>query len=289
MAVRIAGQDGQAHVVGGLDDLLIAEAAAANTPLVGHTLGELRLRERFHVTVAGVWERGRYIVGGPSVEIRQDSVLLLSGTTEELAAYDREVHTRHPTPAHVIIVGGGRVGRATSRNLREFGIDHVIVEQFAERVRDRSRLVQGDAADPAVLAEAGIGRAASLAVTTRSDDVNIYVTLQSRHLRPDLQILSRATHERNVATLYRAGADAVLSYFPMEANAIFGVLHRGNLLLLAEGLDLFTVTVPRQLVGKSIAESRLRQRTGCNVLAVAPPAAPHGRRIPPPRCCQTDR
>jgi Trk K+ transport system NAD-binding subunit len=271
MAVRIAGQDGQSHVVGGLDDLLVAEASAANTSLVGHTLGQLRLRERLNVTVAGVWERGRYIVGAPDVEIKNDSVLLLSGTREELAAYDREVQTRRSAPAPAIIVGGGRVGRATARSLRELGIDHVLIEEHADRVRDRSHLVHGDATDPAVLAEAGIARAGSLAVTTRDDDVNVYVTLQCRQIRPDLQILSRVTHERNVPTLYQAGADVVLSYFPMEANAIFGVLHRGNLLLLAEGLDLFTVAVPRALAGRSIAASRLRQKTGCNVLAVREP------------------
>lgn len=270
LAVRIAGQDGQTHVVGHLDDLLIAEAAAANTALVGRTLGELRLRERLHVTVAGVWERGRYVVGAPDVEVHDDTVLLLAGTREELAAYDRDVQNRRPPPAHAVVIGGGRVGRATSRHLADLGIPHTVVEQFPDRVRDPDRLVTGDASDPAVLERAGLARASSLAVTTRDDDVNVYVTLQCRQLRPDLQILSRVTHERNVATLYQAGADVVLSYFPMEANAIFGVLQRGNLLLLAEGLDLFTVPVPRELAGRTIADSRLRQTTGCNVLAVRP-------------------
>ena len=37
MALRIAGQDGRTHVVAQLDELLVAEAAAANTSLVGHT------------------------------------------------------------------------------------------------------------------------------------------------------------------------------------------------------------------------------------------------------------
>jgi voltage-gated potassium channel len=268
LAVRIAGQDGQTRVVGNLDDLLIAEASAAHTSLVGHTLGELRLRERLSVTVAGVWQRGRYLVGAPDVLIQQDSVLLLSGSAAELAAYDREIPAHRPKPAHAVVVGGGRVGRATARALGEFGIGHTIIDQRDDRVRDQTHLVRGDALDPSVLTAAGLDRAASVAVTTREDDINVYVTLQCRQLRPDMQILSRVTHERNVSTLYQAGADLVLSYFPMEANAIFGVLHRGNLLLLAEGLDLFTVDVPPALAGTSISDSRLRQRTGCNVLAV---------------------
>ena len=285
LAVRIAGQDGFTHVVGQLDDLLLAEASTANTAFVGHTLGALGLRERLGVSVAGVWERGRYVIGAPDVEVRQGSVLLLAGSASELAAYDREVRPNRQPVAHAIVIGGGRVGRSTSRALTERGIAHTIVEQTADRIRDSRLVVVGDAADPAVLERAGIARASSLAITTRDDDVNVFVTLLCRQLRPDAQILARATHERNIPTLYQAGADVVLSYFPMEANAIFGVLRQGNLLLLAEGLDVFTVPVPPALAGQTIAKSRMRQTTGCNVLAVRPangPARPADPTMPLP-------
>ncbi len=271
MAVRIAGQDGQTHVVEQLDDIQIAEAAAANTPLVGRTLREIALRERLNVAVVGVWARGRYVVGTPDVEIGQDSVLLLSGTRADLAAYDRDIRANRPTPAFALVVGGGSVGRATSRSLTAIGIENRMIELSDVHLRDRSHVIIGDATDPEVLHAAGIERADSVAITTRDDDVNVYVTLQCRLLRPDIQILSRATFERNVSTLYQAGADVVQSYFPVEANAIFGVLRRGNLLLLAEGLDLFTVTVPRALVAVTIADARLRQTTGCTLLAMRPP------------------
>ena len=283
MALRIAGQDGRTHTVAQLDDLLVAEAAAANTPLVGRTLLDLKLRDRFNVNVAGVWERGRYIIGTPEVEVRPDTVLLLSGTKADLEAYDREMQANRTPPQHAIIVGGGSVGRAVSRSLFDLNIGQQIIEQHADHVRDPTHMFIGDAAEAHVLLQAGIDRADSIAITTRDDDVNVQVTLVCRWLRPDVQILSRATHERNVSTLYRAGADVVVSYFPMEANAIFGVLQKGNLLLLAEGLDVFTVGVPAALAGKSIADSQLRQKTGCNVLAVreaggtarvADPAAP---------------
>ena len=49
-------------------------------------------------------------------------------------------------------------------------------------------------------------------VTTHDDDINVYLTLYCRRLGPDLQIISRANLDRNVSTLHRAGADAVLSY-----------------------------------------------------------------------------
>jgi K+/H+ antiporter YhaU regulatory subunit KhtT len=54
----------------------------------------------------------------------------------------------------------------------------------------------------------------------------------------------------------------------MEATAIFEIVRRGNVLLLAEGLEVFTVPVPAPLVGQSIVKGRIREDTGCNVFAV---------------------
>jgi len=162
------------------------------------------------------------------------------------------------------------VGRATSRYLTAAGIDHRVIERSADRLApdDWSRYVIGDATDPEVLRAAGIERATSIAVTTHDDHVNVYLTLYCRSTYPGVQILSRATAEQNAPTLRRAGADSVLSYVPMEATAIFGILHRGNLVLLDEGLEVFAAPVPAALVGKPIADSMLREDTGCNVFAI---------------------
>jgi voltage-gated potassium channel len=221
-----------------------------------------------NVNVIGLIERGRYAGAATETVVTEDTVLLLSGTRAALDAYDREVRQATQTSAFAVIIGGGRVGRATSRSLIDDGVEHRVIERIVDRVRDRSRYVIGDATDPEILKEAGLDRAASIAVTTHDDDVNVYLTLYCRRVRPDVQILSRATLEHNVSTLRRAGADFVLSYVPMEANAIFDVLRRGNLMLLAEGLDVFTVRVPRALVGTAIAAAALRADTGVNVLAV---------------------
>ena len=278
IARRIAGHGGRPHVVGQLDDLLIAEAAAAGTSLVGQTVRESRLRERLNVNVLGVWHRGRYSAGAGDVRLTEEMTVLLSGTRADLDNYDREMRTRDVPPIAAVVIGGGRVGRAASRNLSAAGIDHRVIEKLTDRVQDWSRYVIGDATDPEILNAAGLDRATSVAITTHDDDVNVYLTLYCRRMRPDMQILSRATVEQAVASLHRAGADLVLSYVPMEANAIFDIVRRGSLLLLAEGLEVFTVAVPGVLVGKPIAECRLREETGCNVLAVRRPG---GAATPP--------
>jgi Trk K+ transport system NAD-binding subunit len=267
MARRIFAGDGRSHVIGQIDALLIAEAWAARTALVGKTLRELNLRGTLGVTVGGVWQRGKFGLGGPGTTITPESILLLAGTREQLDNYDRQFGVTAPRPAFVVIIGGGRVGLAASRAIEEQGVDYRIVEKTS-RLGAHPRVVVGDAADLDVLNEAGIGRASCAIVTTHDDDVNVYLTLYCRRLRPDMLVVSRATRERNTTTLHRAGADFVLSYASIGANAIFNTMKDRRVLLVAEGLDVFTVPVPRDLVGRTLIDSGLREETGCNLLAI---------------------
>ena len=216
------GRDGRSHVIGQLDQLAIAEAAAAGTRLVGHTLQETGLRRRFNLNIGGLWKRGHFTLGRPDTLVTSDTVLMLAGTREQLTAYDAEFAVPGTATTSAIVIGGGRVGRT----------------------------------------------AASALVTTHDDAVNIYLTLYCRRLRPDMLILSRSTLERNAITLHRAGADYVFSYASMGANIVFNMLRRHRMLFVADGLDVFTVPVPRALVGRTLAQSNLRQETGCTVLAV---------------------
>lgn len=268
MARRVLGRDAKSHVIGQFDELLIAEAAAESTPLVGRRLSEIRLREHAQVNVVGVWDRGRFQIAGPDTLIQSTTVLVLAGSREQLAAYDELFCIYKGSRRPVVIIGGGRVGRATGRALAAEGIDYRIVERSAERVRDPKTYVHGDAAELEVLKEAGIMESPSVVVTTRDDDINVYLTIYCRRLRPDIQVLSRANLERNVSTLHRAGADFVLSYSSMGANAVFNLLRHGDTLILAEGLSVFQVPVPAALAGKSLAQANLSRRTGCNVVAV---------------------
>ena len=268
MARRVFGRDGRSHVIGQLDELAIAEAAAAGTRLVGHTLQETGLRRRFNLNIAGLWQRGHFTLGRPDTSVTSDTVLMLAGTREQLTAYDAEFAVPGTATASAIIIGGGRVGRTAASALAERGVDYRIVEKVQGRSLDPAKTVVGDAADLDVLNDAGIKDATSVLVTTHDDAVNVYLTVYCRRLRPDMLVLSRSTLERNATTLHRAGADYVFSYASMGANAVFNMLRRHRMLFVADGLDVFTVPVPRALVGRTLAESNLRQETGCTVLAV---------------------
>ncbi|HVM54042.1 MAG TPA: NAD-binding protein [Acidimicrobiales bacterium] len=268
LARRVLVPDGRSHVVGELGELLVAEATTPAAYL-DKPLSESRLRQRTGLTVAGVWNRGQLEVARPETVLTSSSIVVLAGSREQLDTYDELFAVERTVTAPVVIIGGGRVGRAAARNLTAAGLDYRLIEQQADRVRDPERYVVGDAADLKVLEEAGIHRTSSVIITTHDDDVNVYLTIYCRRLRPDVQIIARSRLDRNVTTLHRAGADAVLSYASTGANAIWNVLSSDNTVQIAEGLDVFRVPVPPELAGRTLEKSNIRETTGCTVVAVA--------------------
>jgi len=268
LAERVMGPDARSHVIGEFGDLLIAEASATTTPLVGQTARSTGLRDRVGVNLIGLWTRGTFELAGPDTVIGPSSVLVLAGSREQLTTYDATFATGTSDTTRVIVIGGGRVGRAAGRSFAEGGVDYRIIESRPDRIRDHALYVEGDAADLAVLRRAGIDDASSVVITTHDDDVNVYLTIYCRRLRPDIQVIARANLDRNVSTLHRAGADFVLSYASMGAATIWNTLNTESTLVLAEGLDVFRVPTPKSMAGRSLTDCAIRETTGCHVVAV---------------------
>ncbi len=275
-ARRILTPDARCSAISRFEDLVIAETSAAGTDLVGQTLADLDLRNRFGVSVVGLWDRGSLQPATPDLRIDEASILLLAGSEQGLEGYDRaygdgfgrlDESTSDPH-GPVVILGGGRVGRATAEALQAEGIPSRIVERLPERVAHLDDVVIGDAADLEVLGAAGIDEARAVVVTTHDDDVNIYLTLYARRLRDDVEILGRARLDRNVVTLHRAGADFVLSYASTGATEAWNLLREDSTLLLAEGLVVFRVPVPGALRGRTLRDTSIPADTGCSLIAL---------------------
>lgn len=265
---RTIGQDSRVHVIGRFDQLVIAEAMAYQTPLVGKTLKESKLREQMGINLVGIWERGKFLKPHPELQIKNESILIMAGSPDQLRTYDECMAIYRFSENPVIIAGAGRVGRGIAEAFDERGLDYRIIDKNPDRIKDDKRYILGTAEDFNVLEKAGIREAPCILITTHDDDMNIYLTIYARKLRPNIQIISRSTLQRNVSTLHRAGADFVLSYATMGASAIFNVLERNDIVIVAEGLNVFTVKTPPELIGKTLIESQIRQQTGCNVLSI---------------------
>lgn len=268
MARHAHGASARANIVGSIGSVHIAEAYAAQTPYAGKELIKSGLREETGVIVVGIWQRGNFEIPRPQTVIHHNSTLLLSGSEEHFKKYDEFVGSVRTYEDPVVILGGGRVGQAAAETLEELGIDYRVVEKNRDYIKDVNKYVLGDAADLHTLERAGISaESPTVLITTRDDDINIYLTIYCRELRPNIQIISRAIRDRNISKLYSVGADIVMSYASMGADKILNILKPDELLMLAEGLNVFKARVTASLTDKTLVETQIRRKTGCNVIA----------------------
>jgi CPA2 family monovalent cation:H+ antiporter-2 len=110
---------------------------------------------------------------------------------------------------HVVIAGGGSVGRSVADALTSLGLPYVLVDLDDRQVqRARSNgfpVIYGDAAQPVVLEAADIERARALLITLPAfADVRAIATA-GRQLRPGLPIIARAETEESLRGLSALG------------------------------------------------------------------------------------
>ena len=268
---RVLGVSMKANIIGRFDQLLIAEAPAMRTWLQGKTLAESRLREITGVTVVGIWEQGQFLIPTPQARIGESTVLVLAGTEAQLERFDRSnglTAETGPSKGPVLVLGGGRVGQSVADALMARGIDFTVVEKKAGIASGNPHFILGSASDLDVLTRAGIKETPSIIITTHDDNLNIYMTIYCRRLRPDAQIISRASLDRNINTLHRAGANLVMSFSSLVTATIMNLLEPQKMLMLSEGLNVFRIALSPKLENKTLLDIRIRENTGCSVVAV---------------------
>jgi len=59
-----------------------------------------------------------------------------------------------------------------------------------------------------------------------------------------------------------------MSSASLAANTILNLLKPDDVLMLAEGLNVFRTGMHSSLAGKSLVESQIRMKTGCSVIAI---------------------
>jgi Trk K+ transport system NAD-binding subunit len=272
LAGRVNAGHAQTHVIGKIGNLLVADFAVHKTPLAGRKIGETGLERAAGISIIAVWEHGRLLPAGPDTVLTNESVPVVVGTEAQLLELDTILVIYDTNYSPALVIGGGKVGRATARALKEKGILVNLVERnegLRSRIGDcASNAFFGDAADRPVLMDAGLEQAPSVVLTTNDDAMNIYLAVYCRRLNPELRIVSRITHEKNVEAIYRAGADFAISYASLGIEEVVARLHSRELLILGEGFELFCVLVPKSLAGLTLGESEISARTGLNVIGI---------------------
>lgn len=273
LANRVDTGRAEVHVIGSFRDLQIAELPARDTPFAGRTVRDTHLREQTGLSVVGMWERGKLKPAFPQTVVQPDGVLVFVGTAGQMDSLNGMLSRPATPPPPVIVVGAGKVGEAATAVLKRKGVCVNVIDRRPDAL-DRLRphaaeVIAGDAARRSVLEQAGLDRASSVLLTTNDDAMNIYLAVYCRRLSPKVRIVSRVTHERNVEAIHRAGADFVLSYTTLGVEAVMSLLRGHELVLLGEGVELFSIAVPDSLAGRPLKDSGIGSKTGMSVVALS--------------------
>jgi voltage-gated potassium channel len=150
----------EAHVVGEFHGLQLAELPARDTPFAGKTVRDTKLRRLTGLSVVGFLERGKLQPAFPHAVIDAGSVLVVTGTADQIATLNAMLpQGEQPAPA-VIVIGAGKVGQAAAKALKRKGSRVHAVDRrrtaLAPLAHHVDKVFVGDAADRQVLERAGI-------------------------------------------------------------------------------------------------------------------------------------
>ena len=180
-------------------------------------------------------------------------------------------------PMRVIIVGGGKVGRALADRLEDRGENVVIVEvdpEMIEQARAAGHTVhQGDGADTDTLRAAGADNAKIVVAATGDDDVNLLVAQLANSKFGVDTILARVINPDNVEAFEELGVSAISSTMA-TAYALDNAIERPTLSTWMTELgrtgDVQEIEVTAEdLVGKTIADLREEVPPGCLIALVS--------------------
>jgi voltage-gated potassium channel len=208
--------------------------------------------------------------------------VIAGGVLTGVLAERRRERTIERLTDHFIICGYGRVGRRVAEEFRLSGEAYVVLDYHEDAIAAAKEhgdlLIEGNATEDDDLHRAGIDRAKGLVAAADSDADNLYIALSARSVRPDLQIVARASDEDAEKKLKLAGADRVVLPYAAAGRTMANLVLKPHVtafldaVTTATGPDLHMaeIEVPESSLhaGKTIREIRVRHETGAIIIAM---------------------
>lgn len=232
----------------------------------GKTLAEAQIGKTTGVTVIGQWVGGRLRAPvTPEMRMEGGGILILVGSEEsverfaDLCAGSRSL--RRPGP--FVIAGFGEVGQKVVELLHDAGEETRVISAEAVSGVD----VVGNVLDPHVLKQAEVHSAQAVILALSEDSSTLFATVILKDLAPQVPVIARVNRAANVERIYGAGAEFALSISQVSGQILARRLLGKQAIAVDPELRVLEVTA-RGLAGRHPAELRIRDQTGCSVVAV---------------------
>ena len=184
---------------------------------------------------------------------------------------------------HYIICGAGEIGQHVIDEFIRMKKEFIVIERNPEVIQSLREQVdflyiEGNADEDEILCRAGIERAKGLISVLPTDKDNLFTIITARNFQPKLRVVTKAIKDDSVNKLQRAGATAVISTQAIGGRRIASEMLRPEVVSFLDSMlqereltlrvEEAVVDPQSPMVGKTLAQSHITQRTGLAVVAV---------------------
>ncbi|MEJ2059882.1 MAG: Trk system potassium transporter TrkA [Gammaproteobacteria bacterium] len=212
---------------------LVAVKAYYGGPLVGHELRTLSEHmPGIHTRVAAIFRRGAPIIPEGHTVIEADDEVFFIAARKNIRAVTSELRKLDKPVKRVMLAGGGNIGLRLAAAL-ESRYQVKIIEHDRARARELSELLdktivlQGDAADEALLLEENIENTDVFCAVTNDDEANILSAMLAKRMgaRKVMSLINRPSYVQ----LVESGIiDIAISPQTVTIGALLTHVRRGD-------------------------------------------------------------
>ncbi len=191
--------------------------------------------------VAAISRDGKAIVPNGMTELKADDVILLSGITEDIEAFDKKYSgiSKEKTVRKVMILGGGKVGFYLASLLVNEKIDVTVIELNRDKcVNIKEKLpgvevINGDGTDINLLEEEMFHTFDAYVAATGIDEANLLMSL----------VVKRAGIYKSVAKISRTNYDGIIDKLNIDAVFNKSYITASEILKIIRGNDSQAVSL----------------------------------------------
>ncbi len=186
---------------------------------------------------------------------------------------------------HLIVCGGGRMGRQIAKELADSRIPYVVIDHDEENIEQirhidpNAIIMDADATKDDTLYRAGIMRARGLAAALSADADNLYLCLSAHSIKPELEIVARAYEDESRKKMLMAGADHVVSPLTTGGHHMVSLMLRPHVMNFLDVvtsledqarlvLEQVPIPEPSPVAGLRLEQADFHKKSGLVVLAI---------------------
>lgn len=171
------------------------------------------------------------------------------------------------------ILGLGRFGLALAIELANKGVDFMVVDHDAEKIRYMRELTENafiaDCSDPVALKKIGVNNVDIAVVCISQIDLSILLALDLVNMGIP-RVIAKAQSAKHGVILSKMGAEIVFPERDMALRLASRLENSKTLdyVRLSEQVNITKIRVTDRGKDKTILDLKIRQKYGCNVIAV---------------------